>query len=116
MIDLEPIRSLTDPLPPGPWISVVDLKEPHDADRLIPDYWTWEVGVRSTNESLLGGADTNDPRPIVEFLCAARTAVPSLIAEVERLRALLEATRLNAVEAGNPGIDMAAVRQGRVDL
>lgn len=68
-------RKLADAATPGPWEEVAESGE----------WWItgpdiYNDAVMTTNASEISQADA-------DFICAAREAVPALLAEVERLRA-----------------------------
>lgn len=80
------IRAACEAATPGPWEA--DLSPGSDPDEGIPDHgWAWPAKLYSD-----GGGDYmlwGD----VQFCVVARTAVPELLAEVERLKGILVAVR-----------------------
>lgn len=86
---LAKLNRLVATLPPEPW----------QTDRTESD----DPETRSTCRSVStpeGSLDGDNPIAIAEFFAAARSAVPALIAEVERLHKALRA--IEAREAGRP--------------
>lgn len=87
-VDLDALQALCDAATPGPWTAERDAvyREP-------PAYGAWRQLAR-----MCAHAEnfTNEHRweewHNAAFIAAARTALPELIAEVRRLRALLGAT------------------------
>lgn len=76
-IDIAKLRALCDAATPGPWVNGEDeLAESPDGF-----YFTWE------------GRDSD-----AALIAASRTAVPSLLDEVERLRACVEEIAASAVD------------------
>jgi hypothetical protein len=82
VIDLDAITARAEAATPGPWA--------FDAERFVPSdpaigvYWVWEIGAGKV--LILGGVGgEDDPGADLAFACAARTDVPALVAEVERL-------------------------------
>lgn len=72
---LAALKALADAATPGPWEEVAESGE----------WWItgpdiYNDAVMTTNASEISQADA-------DFICAAREAVPALLAEVERLRA-----------------------------
>lgn len=69
------------------------------AEKATPGPWTWEDGPatlysgRGPFHDLLGRLEPDwNGQNNLDFIAAARSAVPALLAEVERLRALLPPT------------------------
>lgn len=103
-LDLEAIKAREAAAAPGPWY--VDRGGEFD------DPYYSISGVcrdRYGDNSLMVGSD----KPTAEFIAHARTDVPELVAEVERLRQRLDECQLSDIEARNPGINMVEVRRVR---
>lgn len=77
-VDVEHTKALEAAATPGPWDVLRDGPSIEDS---AVDYSIWceAIGDRLTSE--VGGADA-------EFIAHARTAVPALVAAVERVQAL----------------------------
>jgi hypothetical protein len=114
-LDLEAAKRLEEAATSGPWavpganvFRVVAPDAPHSNPRQghHPPY-PWRVVAD------LDGPDGSDDD--ARFIAAARTLVPALITEVERLRAALDEAQLRSIEARNPGIDMDEVRRLRTE-
>lgn len=73
-LDLDAIRALAEAATPGPW-RVGDGG----------DYFEWEV-VIAPHLPTLELSESADGAEDAAFIAAARTAVPALLAEVDRLR------------------------------
>lgn len=76
--ELAVIKARADAATEGPWESEIAVEGWYEMDAYSirgPKYWTW---------------DGNMLRPDAEFIAHARTDVPKLVAQVERLRARVE--------------------------
>lgn len=86
MLDLEAIRLRVDAATPGPWGSVpqerthIPTRYPRPAAVTVSGSVIWECTYRQGNEQ---------PNRDADFISNARTDVPALLAEVERLRGLV---------------------------
>ena len=96
---LAALKALADAATPGPWEEVAESGE----------WWItgpdiYNDAVMTTNASEISQADA-------DFICAARAAVPALLAEVERLRAILAYIDIHAPLAdatcAEPGITLS---------
>lgn len=88
-VDLEELKKLCEMATPGPWSYDQDAEFYQGDDEYAQSYINigdarWSSPVPMTGGDAAGL--TND----AEFIAAARTAIPKLIAEIERLKALVE--------------------------
>ncbi|BDZ40803.1 hypothetical protein GCM10025865_01020 [Paraoerskovia sediminicola] len=103
-LDLEAIRKITDAATPGPWswrnTGAVYLHCEHT--RIVMAFS--RMGMQGAQPAFRdsggllrdAGRENIYDYPDAKFIAHARTDVPALIAEVERLRAELDATLLNS--------------------
>ena len=76
--DIAALKELCEKATPGPWEVVKDADKGFDV---------WQVEGTYVAVGTIGGAVEDEPD--AEFIAAARSAVPALKAEVERLRGAL---------------------------
>ena len=80
--DLQAMQARADAASPGPWLSWVEGRDHLAGSNLIQTHGGGPEGV---DIELVGGAVADQ-----DFIAAARSDLPVLIAEVRRLRGLLE--------------------------
>jgi len=115
--DIEAVKERAAKAAPGPWTFTVDANAAaDDDDGSVPDYWTWEIGSDADNESVLCGSELDDPRATVAFVTHARTDVPALVAEVERLRAVVQMLAGRAQLEGQLSVECVRLRAENADL
>ena len=92
-------RKLADAATPGPWEEVAESGE-----------W-WITGPDIFNDVVMTSDASEISQADADFICAARAAVPALLAEVERLRAILAYIDIHApladVTCAEPGITLS---------
>lgn len=81
--DLRQIEARADAAAPGPWISSIEGRD-HEAGSSFIE--TRAAEGRGSDIELSGASDADQ-----DFIAAARSDVPALIAEVRRLQQLVEA-------------------------
>lgn len=91
-LNLEPIKERLANVPPGPWYAVLGGGWYEDEGK-VPDDAPWTVSTVPDKEGWntdCGWRGYGLPKTMALFLAEARTDIPALIDEVERLRAALK--------------------------
>lgn len=108
-LDLDTLQRLCDAAAPGPWTL-------HDVNEGTGTPPAWHIANDAYHNPSDDGADAFGTfldfgyREDAEFIAAARTAMPELIAEVRRLQAVADAAKaLRAADALPRGHDADAV-------
>jgi hypothetical protein len=98
-LDLGALKELCDKATPGSWVFSVTREDcGPGGDPNVPDeYWTLEIS--NDDESILYSTALEDPTSDAAFIAASRSAIPALIAEVERLSVLLDQRDKKITEA-----------------
>lgn len=85
-LDLDAIRARTEAATPGPWAA--------GRENVNELHWTLPANTLDRNGRRSYVAESESLLPDWEFIAHARTDVPALLAEVDRLRELADAARL----------------------
>lgn len=89
-VDLNQVRALTDATPAPPWELFAD-DDDVIGKRLATTYpHGFQIIRTPLHEPSRAGIDTPDEWAVAEFIAAARSLVPALCDEIERLREALE--------------------------
>jgi hypothetical protein len=106
--ELKRLKELCEEATPGPWHCKGGLTEEEVG---IPGgMWPELLGVdQDGQEYLLGSLDNSDrPQQDTDFIAEARTALPALIAEVEKLQGDIEVYRRNRIGLKNENARLRA--------
>ena len=94
--ELDAISERAEKATPGPWGEVAESGE-----------W-WLSGPDIYDDAVMSTNDTEISQADVDFIAAARTDVPALVAEVRRLRGKLEAATASAEAAEKDANELRA--------
>ena len=101
--ELAAIKALADAATPGPWRcvgGVVEIATPAPTKRQPNREWTVPLVLVQETDLHSGEYYAEFGVEDAAFIAAARTAVPALLAEVERLRALVRSAFGEGYDAG----------------